>query len=1127
MEKLIELEFQKREEIVNTFDKNYLLEAGAGAGKTTIIVERIINHIISEKIEAKNIVAITFTKAASLELAERIEREALEYLSKEKDKSTRENLERVEELFSGTIHSFCEMLLREMPFEAGLTPGYEIVEDSNEFYEKIWYEFLRNNKDKYKEYIDLFRLFNIDYRDLKQGAISVMDNPDINFVGFDLGIDYEELKDRFKSLDKKALNTSFIKQGSNLGKLFVKIIEEGGDLNKYISDLLKECPKINSDDDLTSKYIYKKHQEKDEAKDIVDFIEKIIEIYSSLNAIIYNICTEFVNLVGEYKEVEYTNYLTFNDLLFKACKLIKTSKKAREHFRGKFKYFYIDEAQDTDPLQAELLLLLSHDGDIEDLKSFTDVNPKAGSLFIVADPKQSIYRFRRADISIYESVKGVIDRFGEVVNLDINFRSTNGICKWVEKTFKDRSDGFAFLEEASDTQAGFKGILNFWKEDEKEDSKHLSGVYKYETQDANIDEEEIEKDKETQREVKEEEYIANLVRDIIDTKYIDEKIGRDEFTNRRVENKDIMILTKTNEETGIFLDELKRNNIPALLAGEKRLSDNREVLNLFLLLDFLIDPRDDIKFVAVLRNCFYLEVETVNLLFNKGKKANVMFNDEEFKRIDHPHLKESIAYLKEIFTKSKYEDPIIFIEKLIKEKIGIYDTHKEYSEIEKRDGHSSLVQTVELLKSKGAISLYGIKEELKELIDNKINYELPVNLNFAQNAVRVMNIHKSKGLEANIVILVGWDKKRTLMPDSYHVEKIKDENIGYIVCKSKTLVKSPEEKIRKDKEKEFKDAELDRLIYVASTRAKSVLILPAIEDEKMFLYPLNKEIDKKLYLKEPNLENKKEILSNRKIEEMNLTKEIDIKRKISKASYEKLSPSTYEKKNSFKSNYNTLKEDFVPRGKIYGTIVHKVFEIILKDIVDINDILKSNIDYAIKVSIKESLDSIDLDKEILESLVPKNEFNLEIDKMESIKEETTKFLSENLKKMVDSFIDNEIVVDVFSNAKLILTEFPFYVALDSTLLDLDKKEEVLSLVSGEMDLLVQGNDDNFTIIDYKTDIVDENSIENLKERYSFQLESYKKSLQVVLKEKNMKVDDVYIYSTYLQKMINLKKVALA
>ena len=96
-------------------------------------------------------------------------------------------------------------------------------------------------------------------------------------------------------------------------------------------------------------------------------------------------------------------------------------------------------------MQAELILHLT---DIEDdytgVKYWQDSKPIPGSLFVVGDPKQSIYRFRRADITIYNRVKDIIEKNGEVVYLDINFRSSDDICNWVESTFKNNEDGFGF-----------------------------------------------------------------------------------------------------------------------------------------------------------------------------------------------------------------------------------------------------------------------------------------------------------------------------------------------------------------------------------------------------------------------------------------------------------------------------------------------------------------------------------------------------------------------------------------------------------------------------------------------------------------------------------------------------------
>ena len=1111
MSHFIEKEMEKRDAIINNFDKNYLLEAGAGAGKTSIIVERVINHIISGSLEPQNIVAITFTKAASLELAERIQRKALDYLSDKKYSYAKERLQRVEEIFTGTIHSFCELLLREMPFEAGLTPGYEIVEDSESFYEKIWYEFLREFEEENKGNIRFLKEFNIDYRSLKKSAFVAMDNPDIDFIGFKDEIDYKSLEEKFDAIDTSCLNSSFIKTGSNLGKLSISIIEDKKDLKNYIELLLAECSKVDEDEDLKTKFIYKKNQESDGAQELVEFLEELLSIYKDLNSIIYNLSTNFINLLVDYKDKRYTNSLTFNDLLFRASSLIKNSPKAREHFKGKFKSFYIDEAQDTDPMQAELLLLLSHDGDMESLKSMEDISPRAGSLFIVGDPKQSIYRFRRADITIYESVKKIIEAHGEVVYLDINFRSTDEICDWVEENFKERSDGFGFSEHATTIQAGFEKILSLWKAKEKvEIENKLSGVYAYEFSE--------------DMDFKEEDYIAALVDKILRTNSIEEKTGIDSRKTRKIKNKDIMILTKSNEETGRYLNSLKTRDIPALLAGEKTLGDTREVFNLYLLIDFIIHFKDKIKFVAMLRNSFYLDLESINYLLKRGNPEEIIFDEEKLKKLEHSHLKEVLFHLREMFVASEELKAINFIESLIKNRFGVYDVYKDYSELEKRDADSSLVQAVEILKSKKPISIYDAKEELEEIVEEKVNYELPIDLEFAQNAVRIMNIHKAKGLEAEIVILVGSDKKRTLGGDSHYIEKTSKGTKGYLVYKNSLLVKAPDEEKRKMVEKDFKNAELDRLIYVAATRAKSVLITPSIDDEKLFLAPISREFKDMLSLEDIGDKKTNKEDSLRKLEELEITKKLIKKDKISKKSYLKESPSALEEFKADENNMELARDTTTPRGTIYGSIVHRVFEIILKDRLDLKEIEEKDIDYALGLSIKESLENIDIDREVLEGLYPSKTFDLEkTEDMESIIIDVKEYLSKNLKELVYSFFNNRQILDLLLNAKKIFTEFSFAAPIDTFILGKKHRGEN-AIVNGFIDLLIQKQDNNFIIIDYKTDILsEEDSKELFKSRYIKQLEIYKEVLEALLKEKDIKVDNLLVYSTYLNKLIDLEE----
>ena len=136
--------------------------------------------------------------------------------------------------------------------------------------------------------------------------------------------------------------------------------------------------------------------------------------------------------------------LNYQDLLMAAAVLLRDKPRIREYFRQRFTHVLVDEFQDTDPIQAEVMMLLTaNDPDETNWKA---CRPVPGSLFVVGDPKQSIYRFRRADIVTYNQVRAIIlDSKGKVVTLAVNFRTTKPLVEWVNKEFEPR-----FPEESSD-----------------------------------------------------------------------------------------------------------------------------------------------------------------------------------------------------------------------------------------------------------------------------------------------------------------------------------------------------------------------------------------------------------------------------------------------------------------------------------------------------------------------------------------------------------------------------------------------------------------------------------------------------------------------------------------------------
>ncbi len=160
--------------------------------------------------------------------------------------------------------------------------------------------------------------------------------------------------------------------------------------------------------------------------------------------------------------------LNFQDLLLHTANLLRENNEVREYFQGKYKVLLIDEFQDTDPIQAEIMFYLTGEDTTE--KEWTKCKPKRGSLFVVGDPKQAIYRFRRADIDTYNRVKQLIEEHGgEVLQLTMNFRTLDSVTEKLNEVFSNH------LPESENTyQAAYRPLNSF----KKDDGKALSGIKK-------------------------------------------------------------------------------------------------------------------------------------------------------------------------------------------------------------------------------------------------------------------------------------------------------------------------------------------------------------------------------------------------------------------------------------------------------------------------------------------------------------------------------------------------------------------------------------------------------------------------------------------------------------------------
>lgn len=403
-------EVQKK--AVYTLDKDISLMAGAGTGKTRVLTSRFIN-IVKNNINPKQILAITFTKKAAQEMLGRISKELV-----------LNNIDFEErDLNVMTIHSFALEIVENYSFILGINPRFKILDDreSDYFLEEAVKESLNNFEDeRFKNYLLAFKsspfeeknIFISLYRDFKNNNLDFDDilNKSLNFTGTEKSFD-----------DLLILLDEFRKLSGNKFKTFYdNKIDEIKSLKTFDSEILNEI-----EDNLGTST---KHNDKlIEIKDLIQELKKDLEdknkdYYEVIIEILKEIDKNYKNSKEALKGLDYEDIISYAELLLRNP-LVKSELVSR--------YFYIlvDEYQDTNEIQNEII------------RAFSSSN-----IFIVGDPKQSIYAFRGTDLSSYFSFSGDIEDRGVSLLMNKNYRSDGQIINFINEKFKDLIDPYEEME---------------------------------------------------------------------------------------------------------------------------------------------------------------------------------------------------------------------------------------------------------------------------------------------------------------------------------------------------------------------------------------------------------------------------------------------------------------------------------------------------------------------------------------------------------------------------------------------------------------------------------------------------------------------------------------------------------
>src|SRR6266852_132271 len=457
-----------RARIRGDLDATLIVEAAAGTGKTTELIERILALIQRGHSSLERILAVTFTEFAAGEMKLRLRTE-LEKARKgasieERDRLTAA-LAKLEVAPIGTIHSFCADLLREWPVEARVDPVFEIVADEsrNQLFGQAFDAWFQRVLGDPPEGVRRFLRRRVRGKDLppreqlKRAGLDLLEHRDFDAPWsrppFDRSAGIARTVERLGELAEFA---SRVQDGQD------KLAQSLGELRNWLDDLRRREGVRSRDEDgleaglcdLSHRYaIWNKGPGR--GKWLADGLERKSvaalrdAVKADLDAFLEQsdadlaaaLREELRPLCAAYEELKLqSGCLDFLDLLLRARDLVRDQPKVRQELQQRFTHVLVDEFQDTDPLQAEILLLLAANNPAE--ADWRQARPIAGKLFLVGDPKQSIYRFRRADIALYEEVKGVLlARGAEMVHLTTSFRSVPGIQEAVNAAFAPRMTG--------------------------------------------------------------------------------------------------------------------------------------------------------------------------------------------------------------------------------------------------------------------------------------------------------------------------------------------------------------------------------------------------------------------------------------------------------------------------------------------------------------------------------------------------------------------------------------------------------------------------------------------------------------------------------------------------------------
>jgi ATP-dependent exoDNAse (exonuclease V) beta subunit len=817
-----------RAAVASDLARTMFVEAGAGTGKTKVLVDRVVALITNDgdelPVPVSAIAAITFTEKAAAELRDRIRTELRRRVDDVTDTPAARTrcaqaLDDLDAAAICTLHSFAQRMLTEFPIEAGLPPRIEVRDEisSRIAFDARWRVFVDQMLDDPGLESTLLALLaaGVKFPHLRTVAEVLDDNWDLlDRIGAapplpDLGVDAWLAR-----LDAVCCAAEHCRDSGD--NLFVRLAE----LREYADGLrnaVDEAQRIEILMASKPSFAVGNTGRKGNWPDISGVRDDVVRLGEQrkelTDAVIDVAIRRAVAAIKVYvadavAQRRVSGDLDFHDLLVLARTLLRDPEhgpRARARLRARYRRILIDEFQDTDPIQVELAALLGSSDDEAGSQPWDRVEVDPGRLFFVGDPKQSIYRFRRADIATFLAAR---DRFARPAPqfLECNFRTAPRVLSWVNHVFGELIQPYeASQPEYRPLEAGRpvpaehdRDVVLLGVDAHDEPGIDAAGLRAREAAD-----------------------VAGIVTAAVANAWTIYDTKTEEWRPARL--GDICILIPARTSLGYLELALTEAGIPYRAESSSLVYSSREIRDLLMTLRAVDDPTDELALVSALRSS----------VFGCGDDDLFAFHVEHDGRwnlaaplpatlSDDDCVAEAMGFLAELHAARHWSTPSELLERVVRER-GVIETGAltgRFRDVARRvrfvvdqaraysdAAGGTLRDYLGWAELQGAEGARVVEAVLPETDDD---------------AVRIMTIHGAKGLEFPIVVCSGMT---TAAQSAARSVEVLFPAAGGCEVKIVKGVQTAEFELHKPIDEQMGFHEKLRLLYVAATRARDHLVV--------------------------------------------------------------------------------------------------------------------------------------------------------------------------------------------------------------------------------------------------------------------------------------------------------------